>query len=309
MYLCAIDFNTSSIVIPDTMATTANGFRTESDLIGARQISNEHLYGVQTLRGIENFQISVLHLSDYPLFIHGLAWTKEAAAIANHRLGLLSDEQKDAIVQACHELLEGKHHEHFPVDMIQGGAGTTTNMNANEVICNRALQIMGHQPGEFQYLTPNDHVNGSQSTNDAYPTAIHLGLYASHLKLRPHFIQLIDALKAKSKELSHVVKMGRTQLQDAVPMTLGQTFGGFASILEAEVAHLDYAAQQFLAINMGATAIGTGICSEPEYADYCTEAMAQITGWPITRTEDFIGATSDTSEMIGYSSALLRFAV
>ena len=291
------------------MATSVQDFRIESDLIGERQISNEHLYGVQTLRGMENFQISVFHLSDYPLFIHGLAWTKEAAAIANHRLGLLSDEQKDAIVQACHELLEGKHHEHFPVDMIQGGAGTTTNMNANEVICNRALQIMGHQPGEFQYLTPNDHVNGSQSTNDAYPTAIHLGLYASHLKLRPHFIQLIDALKAKSKELSHVVKMGRTQLQDAVPMTLGQTFGGFASILEAEVAHLDYAAQQFLAINMGATAIGTGICSEPEYADYCTEAMAQITGWPITRTEDFIGATSDTSEMIGYSSALRRIAI
>ena len=141
------------------MATSGKDFRLESDLIGERQISNEHLYGVQTLRGMENFQISVFHLADYPLFIHGLAWTKEAAAIANHRLGLLTDQQKDAIVQACHELLEGKHHQHFPVDMIQGGAGTTTNMNANEVICNRALEIMGHEKGEFKYLSPNDHVN------------------------------------------------------------------------------------------------------------------------------------------------------
>ena len=291
------------------MATSGKDFRLESDLIGERQISNEHLYGVQTLRGEENFRISSFHLCDYPLFIHGLAWTKEAAAIANHRLGLLSDQQKDAIVQACHELLEGKHHQHSPVDMIQGGAGTTTNMNANEVICNRALEIMGHEKGEFKYLSPNDHVNGSQSTNDAYPTAIHLGLYASHLKLRPHFLQLIEALEKKAKEFAHVVKMGRTQLQDAVPMTLGQTFGGFASILRHEVANLDYAAQQFLAINMGATAIGTGISSEPEYADYCTEAMAKITGWDITRTDDFIGATSDTSEMVGYSSALRRIAI
>ena len=184
------------------MATSGKDFRLESDLIGERQISNEHLYGVQTLRGIENFNISNFHLCDYSLFIHGLAWTKEAAAIANHRLGLLTDQQKDAIVQACHELLEGKHHQHFPVDMIQGGAGTTTNMNANEVICNRALEIMGHEKGEFKYLSPNDHVNGSQSTNDAYPTAIHLGLYASHLKLRPHFIQLIEALEKKSKDRS-----------------------------------------------------------------------------------------------------------
>lgn len=291
------------------MATKATDFRIESDLIGERQISNEHLYGVQTLRGIENFQISAFRLSSYPLFIHGLAWTKAGAAIANHRLGILSDEQKDAILQACNELLAGKHHEHFPIDMIQGGAGTTTNMNANEVICNRALQIMGHQPGEFKYLMPNDHVNGSQSTNDAYPTAIHLGLYASHLKMRPHLLALIEAFQTKAKAFAHILKMGRTQLQDAVPMTLGQTFGGFASILEHEVAHLDYAAEQFLAINMGATAIGTGICSEPEYADYCTEAIAQLTGWDIKRTDDFIGATSDTSEMIGYSSAMRRLAV
>lgn len=283
--------------------------RIESDLIGDREIPNNTLYGVQTLRGIENFQISKFHLNDYPLFIKGLAITKEAAAEANYRLGRLSEQQYKGIVAACHEMSQGKLNEHFPVDMIQGGAGTTTNMNANEVICNRALQLMGHNPGEFQYLQPNDHVNGSQSTNDAYPTAIHMGLYASHLELREHIVSLIKELKKKGEEFAHVLKMGRTQLQDAVPMTLGQTFMGFASILEIEVANLDYAAKQFLSVNMGATAIGTGICAEPNYAEYCVEAMAKITGWEVTLSEDLVGATSDTSEMIGYSSAMKRVAV
>ena len=156
--------------------------RIESDLIGSMEVPAEALYGVQTLRGIENFPISCFHLCDYQLFINGLAITKLGAAIANHQLGLLTDEQFNAIAQACKEILAGQHHEQFPVDMIQGGAGTTTNMNANEVIANRALQIMGHQPGEYQYCSPNDHVNCSQSTNDAYPTAIHIGLYATHLE-------------------------------------------------------------------------------------------------------------------------------
>ncbi|MBR8721514.1 Aspartate ammonia-lyase [Bacteroides pyogenes] len=291
------------------MKNKNDDFRIESDLIGERRIPSDKLYGVQTLRGIENFRISNFKLSDYPLFIQGLAWTKEAAAIANHRLGIINDEQKRGIVEACHELLEGKHHEHFPIDMIQGGAGTTTNMNANEVICNRALQIMGHHPGEFQYLSPNDHVNGEQSTNDAYPTAIHLGLYASHLKFRAHFIELIDALKAKGKEFAHVLKMGRTQLQDAVPMTLGQTFDGFASILEIELDNLDHASEELLEVNMGATAIGTGICAEPQYAPYVIEALCQVTGWKVKLARDLVGATSDTSSMIGYSSELKRIAV
>ncbi|WP_329904125.1 aspartate ammonia-lyase [Porphyromonas pogonae] len=283
--------------------------RIESDLIGDREISNDKLYGVQTLRGIENFEISNFHLMDYPLFIKGLAMTKESAAIANHRLGLLSDEQKNAIVEACHEIIQGKHHDQFPIDMIQGGAGTTTNMNANEVICNRALQLMNHQPGEFQFLSPNDHVNCSQSTNDAYPTAIHLGLYGTHLEFRKHLILLIDSLKQKGKEFAHVLKMGRTQLQDAVPMTLGQTFTGFASILEIELANLDFSANEFLSVNMGATAIGTGICAEPNYAPYCIEAMRDVTGWNIKLAADLVGATSDTSGMVGYSSALKRIAI
>lgn len=283
-------------------------YRTESDLIGELQIPADVLYGVQTMRGIENFPISRFHLCDYPAFVSGLAMTKWGAAVANHSLGLLTDEQFKAIEQACQEILAGKHIEQFPVDMIQGGAGTTTNMNANEVIANRALQIMGHQPGEYQYCSPNDHVNCSQSTNDAYPTAIHLGLYATHQVYMQHFDQLIDAFQAKADEFARVLKMGRTQLEDAVPMTLGQTFGAFASILRDEKKHLEAAAEEFLTVNMGATAIGTGICSEPEYAERCIVALRKITGWDIRLAEDLVAATSDTSCMVGYSSVLKRIA-
>ena len=290
------------------MKCNSADYRQESDLLGTRDIPSCALYGVQTLRGIENFEISKFHLNEYPLFITGLAITKEGAAIANHELGLLTDAQKDAIVQACEEIRKGMHHEHFPVDMIQGGAGTTTNMNANEVIANRALEIMGHNRGEYQYCSPNDHVNCSQSTNDAYPSAIHMGLYATHLELRKHLLELIDAFKRKGDEFAGVLKMGRTQLQDAVPMTLGQTFHGFASVLEGEVDNLDHAALEFLSINMGATAIGTGICAEPGYAERCTAAIREITGWDVKLADDLVGATSDTVCMVGYSSAMKRIA-
>ena len=285
------------------------GTRIESDLIGAREIPASALYGVQTLRGIENFPISNFHLCDYARFVYGLAVTKMAAARANHALGLLTDAQAQAIEQACQEIMDGQHHEHFPVDMIQGGAGTTTNMNANEVIANRALEIMGHQRGEYQYCSPNDHVNCAQSTNDAYPTAIHVGLYYRHLEFLPHLQDLIAAFRAKGQEFAHIIKMGRTQLQDAVPMTLGQTFNGFASILEDEIKHLNEAAADFLTVNMGATAIGTGICAEPGYAEKCVQAMCDITGLNFQLSGDLVGATSDTSCMVGYSSALRRLAV
>ena len=283
--------------------------RTESDLLGAREVPQEALYGVQTLRGIENFHISKFHLNEYPDFINGLAITKMGAAIANSKLGLLTESQTQAIVQACREILDGKHHNHFPVDMIQGGAGTTTNMNANEVIANRALEIMGHQRGEYQYCSPNDHVNRSQSTNDAYPTAIHIGMYFTHHKLVKHLTDLIDAFQRKAEEFKHVIKMGRTQLEDAVPMTLGQTFNGFASILRNEIANLNFAADEFLTVNMGATAIGTGITAEPGYAELCVEALAEITGWNVVLSDDLVGATSDTSCLVGYSSAMRRVAV
>ena len=283
--------------------------RIESDLIGSREVPESALYGVQTLRGIENFNISKFHLNEYPLFIQGLAITKMGAAMANRELDLLTEEQANAIIEACKEILNGKHHDQFPVDMIQGGAGTTTNMNANEVIANRALELMGHQRGEYQFCSPNDAVNRSQSTNDAYPTAIHIGLYYTHLKLVEHFKALIASFRKKAEEMAHIVKMGRTQLEDAVPMTLGQTFNGFASILEQEVANLNYAAQDFLTVNMGATAIGTGITSEPGYAEKCVAALRQITGLEIRLAEDLVGATSDTSCMVGYSGSMRRIAV
>ncbi len=283
--------------------------RIESDLIGSREVPESALYGVQTLRGIENFNISKFHLNEYPLFIQGLAITKMGAAMANRELDLLTEEQANAIIEACKEILDGKYHDQFPVDMIQGGAGTTTNMNANEVIANRALELMGHQRGEYQFCSPNDAVNRSQSTNDAYPTAIHIGLYYTHLKLVEHFKALIASFRKKAEEMAHVVKMGRTQLEDAVPMTLGQTFNGFASILEQEVANLNYAAQDFLTVNMGATAIGTGITAEPGYAEKCVAALRQITGLEIRLAEDLVGATSDTSCMVGYSGAMRRIAV
>lgn len=283
--------------------------RVESDLIGSREISDECLYGVQTLRGIENFSISKYHLNEYPLFINGLAMIKMAAARANHELGLLTDEQFQAITQACREILEGRFHDQFPVDMIQGGAGTSTNMNANEVIANRALEIMGHAHGDYAFCSPNDHVNCSQSTNDAYPTAIHLGMYATHLKLLPYLEDLIAAFRRKGEEFAHIIKMGRTQLEDAVPMTLGQTFNGFASILTDEIKHLNEAAADFLTVNMGATAIGTGICAEPGYAEKCIAALRDITGWDIRLSDDLVGATSDTSCLVGYASAMKRLAV
>jgi len=288
---------------------TQKNTRTESDLLGSVEVPENVLYGVQTMRGLENFPISKFHLSDYPRFIHGLAVVKLGAAMANHELGLLSDEVYEAIAQACREIMAGQHHEHFPVDMIQGGAGTTTNMNANEVIANRALELMGHRRGEYQYCSPNDHVNRSQSTNDAYPSAIHMGLYSTHLELREHLQQLVDALRKKGDEFAHILKMGRTQLEDAVPMTLGQTFGAYASILKDEIKNLNFAAEEFLTVNMGATAIGTGICSEPGYAEKCVKALQKITGWNIRLAENLVAATSDTSCMVGYSSALRRVAV
>ncbi len=289
--------------------TCCKGFRTESDLIGTKEVPACALYGVQTLRGLENFEISKFKLNQYPCFIKGLAITKMGACKANLELGLITKEQADAIMQACQEMIDGKLDEHFPVDMIQGGAGTTTNMNANEVIANRALEIMGYERGDYKKCSPNDVVNRSQSTNDAYPTSIHIGMYCSHLKFVDEFKKVIEAFRTKAVEFKDVVKMGRTQLEDAVPMTLGQTFNGFASILEDELKHLDEAAADFLVINMGATAIGTGICAEPGYAELCTKALAELTGWPITMSKDFVGATSDTSCLVGYASALKRVGV
>ena len=283
--------------------------RREHDLLGEMEIPAEYYFGVQTMRAVENFHISRVRLNFFPRLIHALADVKQGAAAANRDLGLLDPAIADAITRACEELREDRFNEQFVVDMVQGGAGTSTNMNANEVIANRALELLGHHKGEYNYCHPNNHVNLSQSTNDAYPTAIHLGMYATHLKLVEHLKQLIESFEKKAAEFADVLKMGRTQLEDAVPMTLGQTFHGFASILRDEIVHLNEAAEDFLTINMGATAIGTGICAEPGYAELCTENIARITGWKIRLTGDLVGATSDTSCLVGYASAMKRVAV
>ncbi|MDF9829147.1 aspartate ammonia-lyase [Parabacteroides sp. PF5-6] len=283
--------------------------RQESDLLGMKEIPAEALYGVQSLRGFENFHISGVTMQQYPNFIKGMALTKKGAAIANHKQGLLTDEQLRAISQACDELYEGKHHEYLISDMIQGGAGTTVNMNANEVIANRALQIMGKELGAYEFCSPNDHVNASQSTNDAYPTAFHFGLYLESEKLNEAFELFIQSLEKKAGELDSVIKMGRTQLQDAVPMTLGQTFRGFANLLKADKKKLEAVQHDLLCVNMGATAIGTGICSQPGYSKLCIEALREITGWDVTLADDLVAATSDTSVLVGYSSAIRAIAL
>ena len=288
---------------------TSGKTRSEHDLLGDKDVPVEALFGVQTLRCIENFDISRNLLSDHPEFIKAFGIVKMGAIMANHELGLVSDEIKDAVVAACKELMEGQHTEHFPVDMIQGGAGTSMNMNANEVIANRALEITGHQHGEYKFIHPNDHVNMAQSTNDAYPTAMHLGLYMIHKDVMASLKALAKCFRSKEKKFASIIKMGRTQLQDAVPMTVGQTFGAFATAVENEMAKLDEAAQAFLVINMGATAIGTGITSEPGYAELCTKYIKKISGWKISLAKDLVEATNDTSCMVNYSAMLKQIAI
>ena len=284
-------------------------YRIESDLLGTKEVPVDALYGVQTVRAIENFHISGNLMSSYPTFIKGMAITKKAAAMANYELDMISREQLESICTACDELIEGRHHDQFPIDMIQGGAGTSTNMCANEVISNRALELMGHERGEYQYCSPNDIVNASQSTNDAYPCSIHMAMFLEHEEFLPHFMKMIGALEKKAEEFKDVIKMGRTQLQDAVPMTLGQTFSGFAASLRGELKTLNMAAREFLVVNMGATAIGTGICSKPGYSAMCIDALRKVTGWNITLADNLIEATSATSCMIQYSAAMRRLCI
>lgn len=287
----------------------STNYRKESDLIGELNVPQDALYGVQSQRGFDNFKISGVKMNQYPNFIKGFAITKQGAAIANHQQGKLTDEQFKAMNQACEEMKEGKLDEYFLSDMIQGGAGTTVNMNANEVIANRALQIMGHKPGEYQYCSPNDHSNASQSTNDAYPTGFHFGLYLEIEKLQKAIEDIVKSLDNKAEQYKNVVKMGRTQLQDGVPMTLGQTFHGFAVSLKKELKDLANVRHELLCVNMGATAIGTGICAEPGYSELCIKALRDITGWDVTLEEDLVEATSSTGSLVALSSELKKIAL
>ena len=282
--------------------------RKEHDLLGYRDVPADAYYGIQTLRALENFHITDVRLKQFSTFVRALAIVKKAAAIANHECGALDGNIKDAICAACDEIVAGQWHEEFVVDMIQGGAGTSTNMNANEVIANRGLELMGHQKGEYQYLHPNNHVNCSQSTNDAYPTALHVALDGYVERLLGALHELHASFAQKAVEFADKLKMGRTHLQDAVPMTAGQEFNAFATMIAKEIARIEYARQDLYEINMGATAIGTGLNAPPGYAEACAKALSELTGKPYFIAADLVQATQDTSAYVQLSGALRLLA-
>jgi aspartate ammonia-lyase len=284
-------------------------FRIESDLLGELKVPADAYYGVQTQRALNNYKISTTRMRDYPEYVIAMAYVKMAAAEANAELGVLDRKIADAIVAASKEIVDGKFHDQFPVDMMQGGAGTSVNMNANEVIANRALELMGHKKGEYQYCSPNDHVNCAQSTNDAYPTAFRYTFVRMNKHLVKSLRELIASFRAKGEEFKDIIKMGRTQLQDAVPMTSGQEFNAYANNLEEEIANLDRNAVLLREINMGGTAIGTGLNAVPGFAELCTKKMSEFCGDELTKAPDLVEATPDTGAYVSYSAALKRLAI
>ena len=284
-------------------------FRVESDLLGELQVPAEAYYGVQTQRAINNYKISGKHMCDYPEYVKAIAYVKLAAAEANHELGQLPDDVADAMCRACREIIDGKYHENFVTDMVQGGAGTSVNMNANEVIANRALELMGYEKGDYQHCWPNDHCNCGQSTNDVYPTTIRLTFIEMNKQVVAALERLVASFRKKGEEFKNNIKMGRTQLQDAVPMTSGQEFTAFANTLEEEIGNLNRNVELMLEINMGATAIGTGLNAVPGYAELCTKKLAELTGENFTLGKDLVEATPDTGDYVSYSGALKRLAV
>ena len=284
--------------------------RTEEDLLGAREVPLEAYWGIHTLRAIENFQISGSVVGDEEAFVRGMVQVKKASALANSDLGALDPEVAGAIVWACDQVLVAERClDQFPVDQFQGGAGTSVNMNTNEVIANLALEYLGYAKGRYDIINPNDHVNKSQSTNDAYPTGFRLGLFALVGSLIEELERLIAAMRAKGAELVHVLKMGRTQLQDAVPMSLGQEFEAFAVLLEEEVSRLHNNAALLLEVNLGATAIGTGLNTPPDYQSTVVGRLREITGLDIRGAHDLLEATSDTGAYVSMHAAIKRLAV
>lgn len=283
--------------------------RKEHDFIGELEIDDSVYYGVQTFRAMENFHITNERLSDFPVFVNALAQVKKAAALANYELGLLDGNIKDAICKACDQILAGEYHDQFVVDMIQGGAGTSTNMNANEVIANIALELMGHKKGEYQYCHPNDHVNLSQSTNDAYPTALRIALYERLSGLTESMRILKESYAKKADEFQDILKMGRTQLQDAVPMTLGQEFKTFELMINKDIERVLDARNLVRIINLGGTAIGTGINSHPDYKHIVEEKIQEVTGRPFITATDLIEATQSTGAYVQISGVLKRVSV
>ncbi|HVP69194.1 MAG TPA: aspartate ammonia-lyase [Anaeromyxobacteraceae bacterium] len=282
----------------------ASQYRTESDLLGKKQVPADAYYGVQTARAIENFQISGITLRHFPELVRALALVKLAAARANHDVGALPTQKFGPIEKACLLVMDGKYLDQFPVDMYQGGAGTSTNMNANEVLANVALETMGLPKGRYDKIDPHDDLNMSQSTNDFYPTSLKVAMILYNEKLLQELEQLASAFRAKGKEFAEIIKMGRTETQDAVPMTLGQEFEAFAAAIETEIASLRQAEEGLFVVNMGGTAIGTGLNAPKGYAEKCAAHLAKLTGKKIVLAPNLIAATSDLHAFAAYSSAL-----
>lgn len=283
--------------------------RIEHDFIGDKEIPASSYFGVQTLRALENFDITGIAISNNPEMIRALALVKKAAAMTNMELGLLSAEIARSIVLACDEIIQGELLDQFVIDVFQGGAGTSTNMNANEVIANRALEIMGYEKGQYQHCHPNNHVNCSQSTNDVYPTALRLALHAEMQRLIKKMKVLQESFSAKGVEFRDVLKMGRTQLQDAVPMTLGQGFSAYATTIGEDIERVFEASNLIHEINLGATAIGTGINAPPNYTRLVTEHLRKLTGIPLVTSPNLIESTWDTGAYVQISGVLKRFGV
>src|SRR5271154_3703676 len=283
--------------------------RLEKDLLGEKEIPADAYYGVQTARGLENFQLSGTEINQYPGFVEAWALVKLAAAQANTDVGAMKPERLAAIEKACQAVLAGKYHDQFQVDWYQGGAGTSTNMNANEVLANIGLELSGHQKGEYQFLDPHDDLNMSQSTNDSYPTAIKVAFVLRNDKLVDELQKLSASFRTKGNAYLKVVKMGRTELQDAVPMTVGQEFNAFAASLDGEIAELRQAEKSLYVVNMGATAIGTGMNAPKGYAEKCAAHMATLMGKPIVPADDMLAATWDQQGFVVYSAALKSVAI
>lgn len=283
--------------------------RTEHDLLGVRTIACDVLFGIHTLRACENFPITGVQLKHFPELVRALAMVKLAASQANCELGVLDPERATAIRKACSAVMEGDHHEHFVVDMIQGGAGTSSNMNANEVITNLSLLELGRQPGDYSHLHPNDHVNLSQSTNDVYPTAIRLAVLFKYRTLIAEQRRLIDAFRLKANEFEHIIKVGRTQLQDAVPITLGREFESFAATIEADIDRLDELSKCLKIINMGGTAVGTRINTPNGYIVAVVKALSKVSGMQLVSASNLMDASSDMGTFVSFSGLLRRVAV
>ncbi len=283
--------------------------RLEQDALGERDVPGDAYFGIQTLRALENFSLSDIAISHFPTLVRGLAMVKKAAAIANNEFGQLPTTKLDAIVRACDDVIDGQLLSSFVVDVFQGGAGTSTNMNANEVIANRALEHLGRPRGEYRTLHPNDDVNMSQSTNDVYPTAVRLSLLLSRSDLQVALSGLISAFEAKEREFAGTVKIGRTQLQDAVPITLGQEFGAFAATLKEDTARLEEVVSFFREVNLGGTAVGTRLNASPDYAARAIDELSRISGFDLVAADNLLEASWDTGAFVTFSGILRRIAV